>query len=194
MRKFRFGIDIDGTVTCPTSLLPHINEEYGLKLVLDDIQEYDLTSAFDVDKDQFFKWYQTVEAKIYDTSPPQAEAKAVLDSLHSQFELYYISARGANVYDTTYNWFKRESIPYDHIELIGSHYKIEAAKQHNVHAFFEDKHDNAVDIHEALQIPVFLFDTPYNRKPIPEGVIRVRNWNEANNWIRRLFPLEASVN
>ena len=28
MRKFRFGIDIDGTVTCPTSLLPHINKQY----------------------------------------------------------------------------------------------------------------------------------------------------------------------
>ena len=32
MRKFRFGIDIDGTVTCPTSLLPHINKQYGLEL------------------------------------------------------------------------------------------------------------------------------------------------------------------
>ena len=84
----------------------------------------------------------------------------------AQFELYYISARGQHVYDTTLDWFKREEIPYDHIELVGSHYKIETAKKFGVHAFFEDKHDNAVDIHEELDIPVILFDTPYNRKPI----------------------------
>lgn len=193
MRHFRFGIDIDGTVTCPTSLLPHINKAYGIDLVLDDIKEYDLTKAFAVDEQQFYNWYKTVEDHIYDTSPPQEYAKVILESWHSQYELFYISARGEHVYDTTYNWFKREAIPYDHIELIGSHYKIEAAKKHRVHAFFEDKHDNAVDIHEELDIPVILFDTPYNQKPIPDGVIRVHNWQEANDWIKKLFPIETTV-
>ena len=80
------------------------------------------------------------------------------------------------------------------IELIGSHHKIETAKKFNVDAFFEDKHDNAVDIHEELQIPVLLFDTPYNRSPIPEGVIRVTNWQEADQWIKKLFPIEEKVN
>ena len=44
-----------------------------------------------------------------------------------------------------------------------------------------------------LDIPVILFDTPYNRKPIPEGVIRVQDWQEANDWIKKLFPIEATV-
>ena len=180
-------------MTCPTSLLPHINREYKVNLVLDDIIEYDLTKAFSVDEQQFYNWYKTVEDHIYDTSPPQEYAKKVLDNWKSQYELFYISARGENVYDTTYNWFKREAIPYDHIELIGSHYKIETAKKHKVHAFFEDKHDNAVDIHEELDIPVILFDTPYNRKAIPDGVKRVSNWQEANEWIKRLFPVENLV-
>lgn len=193
MRQYRFGIDIDGTLTCPTSLLPHINKQYELELVLDDIKEYDLTKAFPVDEKEFYTWYKSVEAHIYEMSPPQTYAKDILDGWKSQFELFYISARGENVYDTTYDWFKREEIPYDHIDLIGSHYKIEAAKKHNVHAFFEDKHDNAVDIHEELDIPVILFDTPYNREPIPEGVIRVYDWQEANNWIKHLFPTEAAI-
>ncbi|AOV07865.1 5' nucleotidase, NT5C type [Sporosarcina ureilytica] len=192
MKPFRFGIDIDGTVTCPTSLLPHINKAYNLNLVLDDIKEYDLTKAFSVDEKQFYTWYKTVESEIYDTSPPQEYAKKVLDAWNNHYELFYISARGENVFNTTTNWFEREAIPYDHIELIGSHYKIEAAKKHGVHAFFEDKHDNAVDIHEELDIPVLLFDTPYNRKPIPEGVIRVTNWQEANEWIGNLFPITPS--
>lgn len=193
MKPIRFGIDIDGTVTCPTSLLPHINKQFNLNLVLEDIKEYDLLQAVKVDEKQFFDWYKTAEAHIYEMSPPQDYAKKVLDQWQSQFELYFISARGNNVYDTTRDWFVREQIPYDHIELIGSHKKIEAAKKHGVDAFFEDKHDNAVEIHEALDIPVLLFDTAWNRKPIPDGVKRVYSWQEANDWIKRLFPVEQLI-
>jgi uncharacterized HAD superfamily protein len=190
MRNLRFGIDIDGTVTCPTSLLPHINEQFGCNLVLDDIKEYDLTKAFTVDEKDFYEWYKNAEAHIYKTSPAQQYAKEILTSWQAQYELYYISARGHHVYDSTLDWFKQQEIPYDHIELVGSHYKIKTAKKFGVHAFFEDKHDNAVEIHEELDIPVILFDTPYNRKPIPEGVIRVYDWQDANNWIKKLFPIE----
>lgn len=193
MRDIRFGIDIDGTVTCPTSLLPHINKQFGCNLVLDNITQYDLTEAFPVDKEVFWQWYTGAEAHIYSTSPAQAYAKKVLDDWHAQFELFYISARGPQVHAATMDWFGREEIPYDHIELVGSHHKIETAKKFGVHAFFEDKHDNAVEIHEELNIPVILFDTPYNREPIPEGVIRVNDWQEANDWIKKLFPIEQAV-
>ncbi len=192
MRQYRFGIDIDGTVTCPTSLLPHINAHFGCELILDDIKEYDLTKAFPVEEEDFYTWYKTVEASIYACSPPQEHAKYVLENWKSQFELFYISARGNHVYDETIEWFNRQEIPYDQIELIGSHYKIEAAKKFNVDAFFEDKHDNAVDIHEELNIPVLLFDTPYNRMPIPEGVIRVYDWKQADEEIGKLFPLNIT--
>jgi len=193
MRPYRLGIDIDGTVTCPTSLLPHINEQFGCNLVLEDIKEYDLTKAFDVDEKEFFKWYRQAESVIYRTSPAQEYAKNILSDWQKSFELFYISARGENVFDCTVEWFEREEIPFDHIELIGSHHKIEAAKKFAVDCFFEDKHDNAVDIHEELDIPVLLFDTPYNRFPIPEGVIRVNDWNEANEWVQRLFSIEQAT-
>ncbi|NQD66258.1 hypothetical protein HP456_10045, partial [Bacillus haikouensis] len=68
--------------------------------------------------------------------------------------------------------------------LIGSHNKISTAKKYKVDIFFEDKHDNAVMINEELNIPVVLFNTPYNQSPIPEGVIRVNDWNEANHWVQ----------
>ncbi|CAM3121666.1 hypothetical protein FITA111629_04800 [Filibacter tadaridae] len=193
MRNLRFGIDIDGTVTSPTSLLPHINAQFGCNLILDDIKEYDLTKALTVDKKLFYEWYSSAEETIYSTSPAQEKAKEILSGWKEQFELFYISARGNNVYDCTVRWFEQQEIPYDHIELIGSHHKIEAAKKFQVDAFFEDKHDNAVDIHEELNIPVILFDTPYNRAPVPEGVIRVYNWQEADQWINKLFLVEKAV-
>lgn len=187
--KPRLGIDIDGTVTCPSTLIPHINKQYNLSITLNDVVEYDFLSAFPspVDRNEFNAWFKENEPTMYKVSDLAAHAKSILQSWESKFELYYISARGKNVYDITCNWFNEHNIPYDHIELIGSHDKIEIARRYNVDAFFEDKHDNAVMIAEELNIPVILFDTPYNRLPVPQNVIRVENWLQANDWINKIF-------
>lgn len=186
--RHRFGIDIDGTVTCPTSLLPHLNEAFKSELTLEDIKEYDLSAALPhATQEEVYTWFRSMESKIYTTSPVSEHAKTILNEWKKHFELYYISARGENVLDVTYDWFKQHAISYDHIELIGTHKKIEAAKKHEVDLFLEDKHDNAVEISEELDIPVILFDTPYNREPVPKNVIRVYNWLEADEWVKKEF-------
>ena len=62
MTNVRFGIDIDGTVTSPTSLLPHINNAFKSNLQLDDIKEYDLTKAFTVSQEEFYDLVQKIRA------------------------------------------------------------------------------------------------------------------------------------
>lgn len=187
----RVGIDIDGTVTCPTSLLPFINEAFKLQLSLNDIVEYDLTKAVNVSPETFQNWFLQAEPTIYKESPLAEGAKQILDSWKDLFQLYYISARSSQLIEVTKNWFKQHDIAYHHIELIGTHDKISTAEKHEVDLFLEDKHDNAVAIHEALDIPVILFDTPYNRDPIPDGVIRVQSWQEANQWVTRLLETQS---
>lgn len=192
--RSRFGIDIDGTVTSPTSLLPHINEAFNSTLTLDDIKEYDLTTALPhLPKGEFFEWFLEAEPKIYATSPISENAKNILDRWKEHYELYFISARGENVRNVTHDWFAEHAIAYDHIELIGTHKKIETAKRHQVDLFFEDKHDNAVEISEELDIPVILFDTPYNRLPTPKNVVRVYNWLEAEQWVEKEFALHRGI-
>ena len=187
--KPRFGIDIDGTVTCPATLIPHINKQYNVNITLDDVVEYDFLSAFPhpVDRSEFQLWFKENEPAMYKVSEAAQHAQQVLAAWQSIYELYYISARGENVLNVTKNWFHEQQIPYNHIELIGSHDKISAAKNFAVDAFFEDKHDNAVMIAEELNIPVVLFNTPYNQQSVPTNVVRVNNWLEANDFIRRTF-------
>lgn len=188
-QKPRFGIDIDGTVTTPDTLIPHINKRYNTNIVLDDVIEYDFLSAFSkpIDREEFSKWFKENEPYMYSVSEIAQGAKQILTEWQHRYELYYISARGQNVSDITLKWFKKHNIPYHRIELIGSHDKLNIAKQHKVDAFFEDKHDNAVKLAEELKIPVFLFDAPYNRKSVPTNVIRVKSWEEANRYIKKLF-------
>ncbi|MBH9967469.1 hypothetical protein ACKA06_19305 [Rossellomorea oryzaecorticis] len=180
----RFGIDIDGTVTSPESLLPHINDFFNLNLSLNDITQYELTKVLDISPEVFGNWFKEAEPLIYKQSPLASGAKKILDDWKEHHELYFISARPSELLQLTKEWFDAKDLMYHHIELIGSHNKIATAQKHDVDIFFEDKHDNAVMINEELNIPVILFNTPYNQTAIPEGVIRVNDWMEANHWVQ----------
>lgn len=188
-QKPRFGIDIDGTVTTPDTLIPHINERYKTNIVLNDVIEYDFLSAFPhpVDSNEFAKWFKENEAYMYSVSTIAQDAQAILEKWQHAYELIYISARDTSVFEITQKWFEDHKVPFHHIELIGSHDKLAVAKKQAVDVFFEDKHDNAVMLAEELKIPVLLFDTPYNRKSIPSNVVRINNWTEANHWISKHF-------
>ncbi|MGE6752040.1 hypothetical protein ACQKFO_01270 [Rossellomorea sp. NPDC071047] len=187
----RFGIDIDGTVTSPESLLPHINDYFKLNLTLQDITQYELTEVLNISPQTFGKWFKEAEPTIYKESPLAPGAKKILDQWKEIHELYFISARRSDLIQLTKEWFNSQDLTYHHIELIGSHDKISTAKKHGVDIFFEDKHDNAVAISEELSIPVLLFNTPYNQKPIPDRVIRVNDWQEANSWVQTWLQNES---
>ncbi|OEH93728.1 hypothetical protein [Bacillus solimangrovi] len=192
MNGLRMGIDIDGTVTCPSTFVPYLNKDFNKSLTLDDITEYNLVPVLQEPPERIAKWFEENEHYIYSHSPLAEGALQVLHEWEHTHEFFFISARGDYLLDITKDWFNRHHINFDHIELIGQHDKIAATKQHNVEIFFEDKHDNAVDISEACNIPVILFDTPYNRSPIPKNVIRVSNWGEAKYRVNQLFKGENS--
>lgn len=184
MRK-KFGIDIDGTVTCPSTFVPYLNEAFKLNITLNDIKEYDLTPLVDISEEEFSKWFLEKEPLIYSQSPLATGAKEVLTQWTKKHELFFISARGSHLLQLTEEWFTKNNLAFHHIDLIGTHHKVEAAKHYGVDIFFEDKHDNAVSIHEECGIPVLLFNTPYNQDPIPKGVIRVNDWIEAEKWVTK---------
>ncbi|SDN42405.1 hypothetical protein [Alkalicoccus daliensis] len=186
-QPYRFGIDIDGTVTDPATFIPHLNKHFNKQLTLADIVDYDLTKALDVTEEQFWKWMQKHESMLYQKSIIADNAKEILTAWKSDFELFYISARPNHLYDITEEWFHRLEVPYDHIELLGQHDKLDAVREHKVDTFFEDKHDNAVNIAEEFQIPVILMETPYNQMSVPDNVHRAKNWHHAKEIVDRLF-------
>ncbi|MFC4320796.1 hypothetical protein [Litchfieldia salsa] len=179
----KFGIDIDGTLTSPSTFVPYINESFNMNITIDDMKEYNLLPLLGINEKQFWEWMDKKEPIIYKDSPLASHAKMVIDEWKELHDLIYISARRNHLFDITESWFKENSISYQHIELIGSHDKISAVQKHGIDLFFEDKHDNACDISEECKIPVILFNTPYNQDPIPKNVIRVNNWLEAKQWV-----------
>ncbi|MCD7033083.1 hypothetical protein LRR81_02495 [Metabacillus sp. GX 13764] len=181
----RLGIDIDGTVTPPETFVPYLNKSFGLELTLDDIMDYDLTKAVKVSEKVLDDWMNEFEPVIYSEAPVSAHAKETLLQWKEKHQLIFISARRKVLADLTKKWFDDNAISYHQIELVGSHDKIQTVKKHKIDVFFEDKHDNACMISEQCQIPVLLFNTPYNQDPVPEKVIRVSSWKEAAAWLMK---------
>ncbi|WP_054635457.1 hypothetical protein [Thalassobacillus sp. C254] len=182
-KKLTFGLDIDGTVTDPATFVPYLNKHFQVDITLEDITEYDLTSLLNVSQQEFWKWMKIHEKSIYSNAVLAHKVEQALLDWNKNHKMIYISARGHHLHEATLEWFNTHNLPYHHIELIGQHDKIESIKKHQVHLFFEDKHDNACNIAEECQMPVVLLDTPYNRKPVPANVQRVQNWQEAKLWV-----------
>ncbi|MDF2680249.1 MAG: hypothetical protein K0R47_1439 [Brevibacillus sp.] len=187
------GIDIDGTVTSPSSIVPLMNESFGKDLRYEDCYEYNLANVYKITDEEFDKWLDRNGERLYDEAPVHGNADHILRAWHPQFKLVYISAREARHRDVTINWFSRYNIPFHDIDLVGSHDKLSAAKKWGVDLFLEDRLENALQLSEALQIPVFLFDTPYNQGELPSLVHRVHNWDEVQEKVQILSLERTSV-
>lgn len=181
--KKRFGIDIDGTITRPDTMVPYLNKAFNMELTYEEINTYDLNPFVDVSPSEFAAWFHDSEPMIYSESLLVDGARECLEKFEQYADLYFISARRKDLIDVTETWFSTNELRYHQIDLIGSHDKIAMAKKLKIDLFFEDKHDNAVTISEECQIPVILFNTPYNLGPVPEQVIRVNHWFEARRWV-----------
>ena len=101
----RFGIDIDGTITRPDSMLPYINKAFQLQLSLEDINQYEFYPFVNVPAHEFDRWFQQNEPMMYLESPLAKHAKQVLQEWKEVFELYFISARNNTLLPVTKQWF-----------------------------------------------------------------------------------------
>ena len=73
-----------------------------------------------------------------------------------------------------------------HIEVysLGTHYKIEKAKELNCDIFIEDSPYNALELADA-GMKVLLIDTYYNKDTKHKDIIRVNNWFEIERFIEQ---------
>ncbi|KFZ32459.1 hypothetical protein JS44_06095 [Anoxybacillus flavithermus] len=89
----------------------------------------------DTTEEKLNEWMEQYEPIIYSEAPLANGALEVINSWKDEYELYYISARGRHLYEITEKWFQQQGVHYHHIELIGSHDKIEAVKKYKIDMF-----------------------------------------------------------
>lgn len=168
-----------------------MNKYLGTSIDFEMASEYELHTYTDMEQIEFWEFMVKSghELGIYRESIPQELVKHHLWALRKQYDLHYVTARSEIVRPVTEEWIKQHELPLDSLIMTGSHDKVQVVRDLSLDLFMEDRLENAIQIAEDTSIPVILFDAPYNRRPLPENIVRVSSWDEAVQTIHKFAPI-----
>lgn len=177
MQKLNLCVDIDGTVTEPYYWLERANRYFGKEVKSEEVAVYECHKALGVGEDDFSEFYDLYGKLLHSESEARFGASEIIKKLYDRHFIHFVTAREEKMRDVSIEWLNRHQMPMDSISLLGSHYKIEKAKELKSDLFIEDCYNNAVQLAQA-GLDVLLIDCAYNKGPLPPNVIRVNNWFE----------------
>ncbi len=143
---------------------------------------YDYHEVLGVSRQESDVFYDRLGETLHREAQIRPGAQLVINRLFKQHHIHFITARTAAMQQVSLEWFKKYDIPHDSLTLLGSTEKVATAKQLRCDWFIEDRYENAVAL-AASNIPVLLIDCSYNRKPLPDHVIRVASWSQIEPFI-----------
>lgn len=188
MKRLNLCIDIDGTVTEPYYWLARANRYFGTQVKPEDVIVYDIHKVLGIEEDDYSEFYELYGKLLHKESEARFGASEILQILHQQHNIHFVTARDERMRETSIDWLQRHKIPMDSIYLLGSHYKAEKARELNSDIFIEDSYSNALQLAKA-GFDVLLIDCSYNKGPLPQNVTRVKNWYE----IARITEIKAQA-
>jgi len=186
VKNLNICIDIDGTITEAYFWLDICNEYFNTNFREEQVTEYAIHKILGVDDKEYERFYEKYKVKMHTEQELRENAKSVIERLSLFNNIYFVTARDKSLTMLTHAYLRKNEIPYNELFVLGSHYKVDKARELKCNVFIEDSYDNAVQLSNA-GFKVLLIDTNYNRKPLNEGITRVYNWTEIYGIINELF-------
>lgn len=135
---------------------------------------------------EYDEFYQENKFEIHSEQILREDVQSVIKGLSELHNIYFVTAREKELTMFTHSYLKRNNIAYDELFVLGSHYKVDKARELECNVFIEDNYDNAVQLSNA-GFKVLLIDTNYNRKLLNDNIVRVYNWKEIYYTINKLL-------
>lgn len=186
--RLNIGIDIDGTITDPYQWLGLLNGYFGTNITKKDMVSYHVEDFSSITTEEFGDFMKECGDKMCSTAIPRDASSELVNKLHKNHNIHFITARESSSRESTEDWFRRYNFPLANLHMLGNHNKLAIAKELKCDLFIEDRYETAIELALA-GIKVLLLDCNYNRQPLIPGIIRVYNWleieEEINNMIKR---------
>ncbi|MFW2487948.1 5' nucleotidase, NT5C type [Clostridium chromiireducens] len=177
MNNLNICIDIDGTITNAYDWLDYANEYFNKNITEDQVTEYEIHQVMGIERHEYEDFYNKNKFKIHSEQKLRDDAKLIITVLYQMHNIHFVTARDLELETLTHLFLRKNEIPYDNLFVLGSHYKVDKAKELNCNIFIEDSYDNAIQLSNS-GYKVLLIDTNYNRKPLNNNIVRVNNWKE----------------
>lgn len=184
MKGLNLCIDIDGTVTTPYYWLKDANNYFNTNLKPEDVIEYEIHSALNIERDEYLKFYDIYGEELHAKAKLRNRARRILCKLTEYHNIHYVTAREKRMTEVTLWWLEKKKLPIDGVHILGTHHKVSKANELNCDIFIEDRYENALELSKA-GFKVLLIDCHYNRSPLSKEITRVKDWDEIYEEIAR---------
>ena len=186
MKNLNICIDIDGTITDPYYWLDISNKYFNKNITEEQITKYYIYEVMGIKQSEYEKFYNKNKIQIHSEQKLREDVQIVIKRLSIMHNIYFVTAREKSLTMLTHSYLRKNKISYDDLFVLGSHYKVDKARELECNVFIEDNYENALQLSEA-GFRVLLLDTNYNRKPLNENIVRVYSWKEIYSIINKLL-------
>jgi uncharacterized HAD superfamily protein len=186
MKNLNICIDIDGTITDAYYWLKITNSYFNKNITEEQITHYYIHEVMGIKKSEYEEFYDKNKIEIHSEQKLREDVQTVIQRLSLLHNIYFVTAREKSLTMLTHSYLRKNGIPYDDLFVLGSHYKVEKARDLECDVFIEDNYDNAIQLSNS-GFKVLLLDTNYNRKPLNQNIVRVYSWKEINSIINKLL-------
>lgn len=176
-------IDIDGTITTEDGWVKYANAYFHTFVSKEDLIHYDIHQVLGISREVYDAFYEKMAQKIHAHAKVRPFAQKVLKQLAKDHRISYVTARASNLRKVTEKWMFFKRLPKAPLYMMGSHYKVDKAKDLSCHIFIEDRYENAVQL-SLSGFQVILMDCPYNQKNLLPNMKRVYSWQEIHHLIQ----------
>lgn len=184
MKKLNICIDIDGTITEPYYWLELLNKAFNKNVTEEEVTQYYIHKVMGVELEDYESFYEKNKFKIHSEQKLREDVLEVLKELSAYHKLFFVTARDSSLEMLTHCYLRNNGVPFNDLFVLGSHYKVDKAKELSCNIFIEDNYENAIEL-SSHGFEVLLIDTNYNRKPINNKITRVYSWNEIYQFIKK---------
>lgn len=190
-KKKRIGIDIDNVIADSyTIVVDEFNRYFGKSVKYREVSDfYYLEKYTGVSQKEVKIFLEDLFIKKEYPFPPYLEASKIIKKWWKEgISIHYITARPKNAYTVTYQWLRRNRFLHHGVTLDmfdydkftkDTEFKKFVASIKKIDVLIED----SKEIAETLDVPVFLFDRPWNQGKLLQHIIRVNDWHEIDKII-----------
>jgi len=168
----KIGIDIDSVIADSMStLVVEAKRVHNIIVNPEDIRNYAIWDWIRLSREQCDEFFNDplYLCKIL----PVPYAETATSRLADNLRIYYVTSRPPTLCLETTAWLYKHDFLYG--KIVFEKDKAKFALENNFSYFVEDRYKTTRELAEVCKA-VFLMDHPWNRRPVPGNVFRVKNW------------------
>ncbi len=190
---FRIGIDIDNVIS---DSYPHylnkFNRTYNTNILYEEITDfYYLEKYRDKEQTELHGFIDTlvIDEEFQLSLPVYPDASNCIKEWGREGKnIHYITARPQKAYKATFKWLEKNGFwvkgatldMFDEKNHTKDYeYKKEVVEKKDIQLLLED----SLVIANAVNIPVILFNRPWNHGKTKKNIHRLKNWREAQKFV-----------